>query len=127
MSDDYQIEIPPSFLALFVPPGRLRPTASREHVAARYGYCEDLATMLTETARTMEFRLGITPQDVLERVERGLRDEGVGVDAAEGRWVLRRLAELLGWADPGPAPEGNDGDDDGDVAAAGRPEDGTPG
>ncbi len=104
MSDDYQIEIPPSFIALFVPPGRIKPTESREHIAARYGFCEDLATMLTETAKAMEFRLGISEADVLERVWLGLQGEASGVSAAEGRWVLRRLAELLQWPDPGEAP-----------------------
>jgi hypothetical protein len=110
MSDDFQIEIPPSFLALFVPPGRIKPTASREHIAARYGFCEDLATMLTETAKAMEFRLGISPEDVLERVGRGLLADGSNVEANEATWVLRRLAELLGWPDPGPdalAPQGS--------------------
>lgn len=104
MNDESQIHVPPSFVDLFVPPGRLRPTESREHIAARYGFCEDLAQMLTETAKTMEFRLGISESDVLERMDRGLQDEATGVDAREGRWVLRRLAELLGWPDPGPAP-----------------------
>jgi hypothetical protein len=108
MNDDYQIEIPPSFIALFVPPGRIKPTASRDHIAARYGFCEDLATMLTETAKAMEFRLGIGEREVLERVERGLVTEEAGVEAGEGRWVLRRLAELLGWPDPGPAGSGED-------------------
>lgn len=102
MSDDNQILIPDSFIALFVPPGKVKPTESREHVAERYGFCEDLAQMLTETARTMEFRLGITPRDVLERVALGLRAEGSGVAPFEGAWVLRRLAELLSWDDPGP-------------------------
>jgi hypothetical protein len=45
---------------------------------------------------------------VLERVERGLVTEEAGVEAGEGRWVLRRLAELLGWPDPGPAGSGED-------------------
>jgi hypothetical protein len=119
MTDDYQIEIPPSFIALFVPPGRIKPTASRDHIAARYGFCEDLATMLTETAKAMEFRLGIGEREVLERVERGLRVEEAGVEAAEGRWVLRRLAELLGWPDPGPEGAGAARADD-DVAEDGE-------
>ena len=100
MSDFHQIEIPPSFIALFVPPGRIKPTASREHITERYEFCEDLATMLTETAKTMLFDLGITEGDVLERCHRGLALEGGSVDRAEAQWVTRRLAELLGWDCP---------------------------
>jgi len=107
-SDDYQILIPPSFVALFVPPGRIKPTASRQEIAARYGFCEDLAQMLTETARTMEFNLGIGEPEVLERCLRGLAGGDAGVNPLEAVWVLRRLAELLEWADPGEQPFGFD-------------------
>ena len=102
MSEDSQLVVPPSFVALFVPPGRSKPSAARQHIAARHEFCEDLAQMLTETASTQLWELGITEADVLRRVHRGLV-EGALVDAAEAHWVLRRLAELLGWPDPGPA------------------------
>ena len=36
MSDDYQILIPPSFMALFVEPGKHKPNAPRTHIAQRY-------------------------------------------------------------------------------------------
>ena len=101
MSDDNQIIVPPSFIALFVPPGRLRPTEPREHIAARYELCEDLAQMLCETALTQRATLGVTELDVLERVHRGLGEGGI-VSEAEAAWVLRRLAELLDWP-PWPA------------------------
>ncbi|MGE0314912.1 MAG: ATPase with chaperone activity [Lautropia sp.] len=107
MSEENQTEIPRSFIALFVPPGRLRPTESRAFILARYEFCEDLATMLVEHARNLLFDLGITEQDVLERCHRGL----VGGDPAdpalaqqEADWIVRRLAELLGWDDPGESP-----------------------
>ena len=100
MSDEYQIEIPQSFMALFVEPGRQKPNASREVVAARYELCEDMATMLTETARNMQFSLGITEHDVVERMHRGLIGEGAVVTPPEAVWVVRRLAELLGWEMP---------------------------
>jgi hypothetical protein len=102
--DDSQILVPESFTALFVPPGRLRPTETREHIAQRYELCEDMAQMLTETAQTKRFELGITEADVLERVHLGLRQEVSGVSQAEACWVVRRLAELLEWPDPGPDP-----------------------
>ena len=91
-------------MALFVPPGRIKPTAAREHIATRYEFCEDLAQMLTEQANTKRWELGVTEADVLERFHRGLQGDGSVVDEAEARWVVRRLAELLGWPDPGPGP-----------------------
>lgn len=100
MSDEYQIEIPPSFVALFVPEGRIKPTASFREIRERYEYCEDLANMLTETASTKLWQLGVAESDVLERVGQGLAGGQAGVNEAEAQWVLRRLAELLGWSAP---------------------------
>lgn len=101
MSDESQIEIPPSFVALYVAPGRQKPSLPRHELAARYELCEDMAQMLTETARNMQFGLGITEADVLTRCLQGLRIEPTVVSEAESVWVVYRLAELLGW----PAPE----------------------
>ncbi len=98
MSDEYQIEIPQSFLELFVDPRRQKLNASREVVAGRYELCEDMATMLIETAKTILFSLGITERDVLERIHLGLTGEGAVVTAREAVWVLHRLAELLDWS-----------------------------
>lgn len=103
MSDESQITIPPSFVALFVPEGRPVPAASRRHIAERYEVCEDLATALTEKARTLLWELGVTKRDVLERIHAGLRAEGSPLVPAEALWVTRRLAELLGWDDFEPA------------------------
>ena len=50
MPDDNQIDIPASFITLFVAPGRQKPSEPRHVVADRYELCEDMATMLTETA-----------------------------------------------------------------------------
>lgn len=97
MSEHNQIIVPTSFIALFVEPGRTRPNASRDEIAARYEFCEDLATMLTDTAANKLWELGVTEDDVLERVHRGLVGPDAPVSAAEAIWVIRRLAELLGW------------------------------
>lgn len=102
MSDESQIEIPPSFQALYLVPGRQKSSLPRAELAARYELCEDMAQMLTETARNMEFGLGITEADVLARCLQGLRVEPVVVNEVESSWVVTRLAELLNW----PAPEG---------------------
>jgi len=101
MSDESQIEIPPSFVALYVPPGRIKPTLARSELTQRYELCEDMAQMLVDTARTMEFSLGITQDDVLQRVGQGLRVEPAVVTEAEAGWVVTRLAELLGPSGPG--------------------------
>ena len=109
MSDESQILVPPSFVALYLAPGRSRPSAPRAEIAARHEFCEDLATLLTERAAQIRWDLGITETDVLERVHRGLLGDAAPVSAAEARWVIRRLAELLDWealvfdADPGAA------------------------
>ncbi len=100
MSEDNQIIVPPSFIALFVPPGGVKPRAGREYIAERYEFCEDLAQMLTDTASTKLFELSVTEADVLDRIHRGLLVEGAPVDADEARWVVTRLAELLGWPAP---------------------------
>jgi hypothetical protein len=93
MSDDNQILIPASFIALFVPPGRHKATASRDLIAERHEFCEDLAQMLVETAQTQCWSLGITDDDVLERVALGLGE--IDLSDAERGWVLGRLRELL--------------------------------
>jgi hypothetical protein len=96
MSDDAsQLFIPPSFIALFVPPGRQRPTETRAHIAERYELCEDLAQMLTETTATQRWSLGITTDDALERVRRGLQAMDGDLTPAQRDWVWQRLAELL--------------------------------
>ena len=97
MSDDNQIDIPASFIALFVAPGRQKPSEPRHVVANRYELCEDLATMLTETGKNMLFSLGISEHEVLLRIQRGLTGDEAVVSVREAQWVMQRLAELLGW------------------------------
>ena len=97
MSDDSQVVVPRSFIELYLLPGRIKPTAPRDEIAARHEFCEDLASMLTEHARLKAWELGITEADVLERMHRGLTVPDAPVSPAEAWWVMRRLAELLDW------------------------------
>ncbi len=97
MSDESQIIVPPSFIALFMAPGRSKPNASRDEIAARYEFCEDLATLLVDHASTKLWELGATQADVLERMHRGLLGEDSTVTPTQAQWVIRRLVELLGW------------------------------
>ena len=100
MSDESQIVVPPSFIELFMEPGRSRPNATREHISARHEFCDDLANMLTEHASARLFELGVEESDVLERIHRGLLAGDATVSEPEAQWVVRRLAELLGWPLP---------------------------
>lgn len=97
MSDESQIVVPPSFVALFVEPGRSKPGAPRQEIAARHEFCEDLAQMLTEQAQDKRWQLGVDEATVLQRMLAGLRTEASVVSGAEARWVITRLAELLEW------------------------------
>lgn len=100
MSDEYQIEIPQSFMALYTVPGSHKPNASREVVAGRYELCEDMASVLTESAKNMSFSLDLTETDILMRCFQGLRVDAAAVTEDEAEWVIRRLAELLDWTPP---------------------------
>lgn len=93
--DESQIVVPASFIELFVEPGRVKPSAPREHIVARYEFCEDLAQLLSQRAQEIGIDLGIPREDVLERMRRGLLDDAAGVDEREARWVFTRLRELL--------------------------------
>lgn len=97
MTEEFQIYIPPSFMALFVPKGKIKPTLGQRDLAARYELCEDLANLLTEKAANMQFTLGITEDLVLQQCALGLLAEPAVVSPGEARWVVCRLAELLNW------------------------------
>ncbi|MFN3416480.1 MAG: ATPase with chaperone activity [Caldimonas sp.] len=98
MNDDSRhIEVPPSFVALFVEPGRIKPREPWAVISQRYELCEDLAQLLTDTARTTLWELQATEADVLGRIGRGLAQGPLDLSTNEAQWVLRRLAELLGW------------------------------
>jgi hypothetical protein len=122
MSDeDSQIVTPPSFIALFVPPGRIKPTETRAHIAERFELCEDMANMLTEPAQTRLWELGITEADVLERMHMGLLALPAELSTAEAGWVTHRLAELLNWdcpTLPGELPGESPGESPGGSPAA---------
>ena len=93
MSDDNQIYLPESFTALYVPPGKFKPSIGHREMAERYELCEDLANLLTEKAANM----GITEELVLAQCELGLLAEPAVVSPLEARWVVCRLGELLNW------------------------------
>ena len=98
--DDNQIEVPPSFLALFTAPGGLRLTQPMAWLRERYELCEDMAQLLTEQAGTLLFKTGGSERDVLATLAAALSGPEATLEAREVGWVLTRLAELLGWEPP---------------------------
>ncbi len=100
MPIDNQIEPPQSFMAMYVTPGRDRPNAPQEVVLARYEQCEDMACVLTEQTHTLAFKDNFTESEVLTRCHQGLLDDASNFNEKESRWVICRLAELLGWEPP---------------------------
>ena len=96
MSDN-QILIPPSFVAVYTDPVRHKLSAPHSEVLTRYEFCEDMAQLLTETAKEAQFGLGLSEQAVLERVTLGLHSEPAVCTPDEANWVRLRLAELLNW------------------------------
>lgn len=100
MSHEFQIHIPPSFMALYVPPGKIKPSLGQREMAARYELCEDMAQLLTEQAANLQFQLGITEDLALERCLQGLLATPDVLIESEARWVVCRLAELLNWPLP---------------------------
>jgi hypothetical protein len=101
MSEDQSSAIPDSFLALHAGlRGRLiTPMAA---LRARYELCEDLALQLQASAQALQHDDGLAPSDVLAGIRSALANPAAGMAEGESVWVVRRLAELLGWEDPGP-------------------------
>ena len=97
MTEEFQIHLPASFMALYVPPGKIKPTLGQRDLATRYELCEDLANLLTEKAANMQFTLGITEELVLAQCEAALLTDPCVVTPPDARWVICRLAELLQW------------------------------
>jgi hypothetical protein len=105
--DDSQIHIPDSFVRLFVRPGRTVPRHRAAEIAQRFEICDDMAAALVPRAQALQFGLGITEADVLDKLlESLLALAAPGADGAPGtltrpeaHWVVCHLAEQLGWLD----------------------------
>lgn len=97
MPFDNQIEIPASFMAMYVTPGHSRPNAAHQVVLDRYERCEDIACLLVESAQAMAFKENFSEQEVLTRCYRGLIADSSNYTSHEAGWIVRRLAELLEW------------------------------
>jgi len=103
MDDFNQIEVPPSFVALFTSPGGHRLLQPMRTVRERYELCEDLAQLYAEQAETVRFKSGGSERETLARMALALSESDAGLQPAEVWWVVTRLAEVLGWEPPAPA------------------------
>jgi len=104
--DDFnQIEVPPSFVALFTGPGGHRLTQPMAAVRERYELCEDLAQMLCEQASAAAFKSGAGSSEVLAGMQAALSGGSGPLQASEPAWVVTRIAEILGWDLPGSGQE----------------------
>ncbi len=99
MSDDYQIDIPPSFFAIYTD-ARQRLREPIGVVRQRYEICEDLANHLVGHAQVQHHTEVPDEADILRRIHAGLATPEAGVSTAEAGWIVHRLAELLGWRAP---------------------------
>lgn len=95
MSDESQVYLPESFVALFQTAGRLQPGVTRAYIAQRCEWCEDMAQLLVDPAREHMARLGITEEDVVHSLRPGLYDPATQLSEPEAHWVAIRLLELL--------------------------------
>lgn len=97
MDEQYQIEIPQSFMAIYCRNGR--PFASRRTIEERYDLCEDLATQTSDLCHALRSAGQSSEADILAQCRAALRG-GDAVTAAEGDWVIVRTAEMLRWKRP---------------------------
>lgn len=100
MDDPNQIEVPPSFVALFASPSGHRLLQPMATVRERYELCEDLAQLLAEQAPTTLFRSGLDEAAVLDNMKLGLAHDDSPVQPQEASWVVTRVAEIVGWRLP---------------------------
>ena len=101
--DDNQIQVPPSFVALYSD-ARQRLHEPPAVVRARYELCEDLASHLVEQAQAQYHGQTPSEAEVLRRMHAGLCSAGSSGSAAEAAWITTRLAELLAWPCPALQP-----------------------
>lgn len=99
MDDDNQIQVPPSFMAVYTN-ARGRLTERADAVRTRYELCEDLAGHLVEHAQTLYHVQAPSESEILNRIHAGLCTPESGVSIAEATWIVTRLAELLAWPCP---------------------------
>jgi hypothetical protein len=99
--DDSQIHIPDSFIHLFVKRHQPLPRQRAAEIAQRFEVCDDMAAALLPRAQELQFKLGLTEADVIDKLLESLTPLTQGPDAmlgeAEARWVVCHLAEQLGW------------------------------
>ena len=96
--DHNQTLVPDSFLALHSSHGR--PLLSRQDTEARHELCEDMA-LHTAALLAAHVQDAADAGPALQRCHDGLLAAPASFSAAEAAWVVRRVAELQEWPQPG--------------------------
>lgn len=81
-------------MALYVLPGRIKPSVSRLEIEQRYDLCEDLAQLMFQTMQDNMHELDLPVDIVMPRVAAILHEPNLNLTDAESGWVLSRLNEL---------------------------------
>jgi len=98
MEDPNQTFVSESFMALYTERGR--PTAPRADIEARYEFCDDLASQVSEMCRTVQFSADLSESAALRTCFDGLAQPPLAVTGPESAWVMCRVCELLEWDVP---------------------------
>lgn len=103
MDDDSQIPVSDSFIHLFVRRGQPLPRQRAAEIAQRFEICDDMASALVPRAQELQFKLGITEADVIDKLLETLmpltQGEAAVLGEPESQWVVCRVAEQLGWVE----------------------------
>ncbi len=98
---DCQIEIPPSFIAIFQRhPCVPIPSHRWTEILAKYEICEDLAHLLAQQGRAAMLDMGITEFDVQTTYRSHLAAPEMALTEKEQAWVLLRCCEVAQWLMP---------------------------
>ena len=95
MDNTSQIELPDTFMRLFLRPGQTKPKLGWEHVFERYELCEDMAVVLQHNAQRMLTEQFLSAEIVLQRCCSGLLAQSAPFTKPEAHWIVQRLGELL--------------------------------
>ena len=99
MYDHNQTLVPESFLALHARHGR--PLLPRDEIEARHELCEGTAEHAAAFLAEHGHGADGSASDALKRCHDGLVAEPRAFSDGEAAWIVRRVAELQEWAQPG--------------------------
>jgi hypothetical protein len=99
MYDHNQTLVPDSFLALHVRHGR--PLLERKELEARHENAELLAQQVATVLANVPADDAAGQREALGAVKASLLADALAGSEPEAAWVVARVAEICGWAQPG--------------------------